>query len=375
MAGPSPSPPRGLALGLSLAVGLFVLWLWAGAGSGGYFDGELEVSERLARAVARRSHASAGLHHHSGHSRFDGQAQIAIDQMTLLGLGQLLLRHPERRHDYLPAMEAAAARLVDPATLGYATSRYGQHGLSSLPAAGHAYLGYINLGLGMLRRVDPDTPHAALHDRLSERLARLLDRDPHGMVETYPGETWPPDVAAVAGSVGLHGLATGRDWRPLLDRWAERFAACAVHESGYLVQRLASGSCEPRDAPRGSGTAVAAYFLSFAHQPLAERLYAAVRDYGQRSLLGFAAVEELAEGFRSRLDVNAGPTLLGLSVGATGFALGAAAAHRDRASFTRLYRSASLFGLRLRRGDEERHAAGGLLGDALLLAMLTAGPR
>jgi hypothetical protein len=211
-----------------------------------------------------------------------------------------------------------------------------------------------------------------LHDRISSALAQRLDAATNGLIETYPDETWPPDVAAVAGSVGLHARATGIDRAALLDRWAERFAKCAIHPSGYLLQRVNSGGCEAADAPRGSGTAVAAYFISFAHVALSARLYRAVRDVGRRSLLGFAAIREYAPGFDGGGDVNAGPIVFGLSVGATGFGLGAAMAHGDRALFTELYRTTHLFGAPVDEGHERHHATGGILGDALLLAMLTA---
>lgn len=72
----------------------------------------------------------------------------------------------------------------------------------------------------MLRLVAPDTRHRALHDRLTEALARRLDASPHGVLETYPGECYPADVASVAGSIGLHARATRVDRRVLLDRYA-----------------------------------------------------------------------------------------------------------------------------------------------------------
>jgi hypothetical protein len=194
------------------------------------------------------------------------------------------------------------------------------------------------------------------------------------MIETYPGESWPPDVAAVAGSVGLHAAVTGGD-RHALDAWAERFARCAIHDSGYLVQRVKTGSCEPLDAPRGSGTAVASYFLSFSHPELARRLHAALVLEGRRSLLGFGGIREYARGHVGSGDVNAGPILLGVSVGASGFALGAARANGDRELYRELYRSAHLFGLPADSAGARRFALGGALGDALLLAMLTARPR
>ncbi len=244
------------ALGVLLVVPRYV----CGGLANGYFDADLTTQRALADGVARRvkDHQEA-VFFETGMSRFDGQSAIAIYQMTLLGLGQVVQEHPELRETYLPAMRAATDRLVDPRTLTYAEEVYGRHGAVQMaPHEGHVYLGYINLGLGMLRVVEPNNRHAALHDRISNALAERLDAAAHGLIETYPDETWPPDVAAVAGSIGLHAHATGVDRSALLERWAERFTRCAVHSSGYLLQRVNSGGCEGVDAPRGSGTAVAA---------------------------------------------------------------------------------------------------------------------
>jgi len=341
-----------------------------------WFEGDRATQRALADAVARSVlEQKQPLFYRTGNLRFDGQSAVAIYQMTLLGLGQIVLEHPELGEAYLPAMRVAADRLVSPATLAYAASVYGQHGSVRMdPGEGHAYLGYLNLGLGMLRLVEPETRHAALHDRFTDELAKRVFSAPTGMTETYPGETWPPDVAAVVGSIGLHARATGRDRTRELDAWAERFAKCTVHASGYLVQRSKSGTCIPLDAPRGSGTAVGAYFLSFAHRGLSTRLAAALAKDGRRTLFGFGGIREYPDGFGGLGDVNAGPILLGVSVGATGFGLGAARAHGDRELFTQLYRTASLFGLPASRGGERSFAIGGALGNALLLAMLSARP-
>lgn len=348
----------------------------AGRDGARWLAGELETQDALARFVAESVLAQKEpVFYHTGQSRFDGQSAIAIYQMTLLGLGQIVLAHPEQREAYLPAMRLAADRLVSPETLRYAAQVYGQHGVVRMdPGEGHAYLGYVNLGLGMLRLIEPETRHAALHDRLSEELARRVLSAPTGMTETYPGETWPPDVTAVVGSIGLHARATGRDRSRELDAWAERFGKCAVHASGYLVQRSKSGTCIPLDAPRGSGTAVGAYFLSFAHRGLSTRLAAALAGEGRRSLFGFGGIREYPSGFDGRGDVNAGPILLGVSVGATGFGIGAARAHGQRELFLELYRTAALFGVPAARGSQRAFAVGGALGNALLLAMLTARP-
>ena len=292
-------------------------------------------------------------------TRFDGQSAIAIYQMAILGMGQIIREHPERRDEYLPAMRAAAARMTDPRTLPTATRAWGHNGLVTMaPGEGHAYLGYMNLALGMLRAVDPATPHAALHDRLTAALADRLDRSPTGLIETYPGETWPPDVAAVAGSIGLHAAVTGVDRRALLERWSKRFEACALHRSGYLVQRVRSGGCKPVDAPRGSGTAIASYFLSFADTRLSRRLLEGLRREGRACALGFCGIREYAPGFHGKGDVDAGPMLMGMSVGRVRVRAGRGPRARRRRSLPRAV-SQRAPGGRARRGRRHHEVRGG----------------
>ena len=365
--------------GAQALVGLVTLllvprWL-AGAGASAYFDGEVETQDALARTVIAGIEAQDGpTAYRTGNLRFDGQSTVAIHQMALLGLGQIVLEHPEKRAAYLPAMRAAAAHLADPSTIAYADQVY-EKKADKKHDEGHAYLGYTNLGLSMLRLIDPENPHAALNDRITADLARGIEASPHGMIETYPGETWPPDVAAVIGSIGLHARATRTDRTALLATWAARFEPCAVHPgSGLLVQRVTSGGCVAEDAPRGSGTAIAAYFLSFATPALARKLHGALASQLAVDVLGFGGVREYVRGASGEGDVNAGPIVFGVSVGATGFALGAARSQGDRALFRALYRSTSLFGVPTSIDGREAFAMGGFLGNALLLAMLTARP-
>jgi hypothetical protein len=156
-----------------------------------------------------------------------------------------------------------------------------------------------------------------------------------------------------------------------MDAWAARFERCAVHASGFLIQRVKSGGCTPVDAPRGSGTAIASYAIGFAHPGLARRLYEALAAR-RFTLIGLGGIREYAEGFEGEGDTNAGPIILGVSVGATGFGLGAARMNGDRELFRQLYRSAHLLGVPVSTERGETFALGGVLGNALLLAMLTA---
>ena len=360
-------------VGVFAAVVATIPRLVCGSGAGPLFEGEREAEVALADGVVEAMGRHRGnVLYSTGRSRFDGQSAIAAYQMTIMGLSQIVQRHPDLRERYLPVLREAGRKIADPKTLGYAAHVYGHNGIVAMnPGEGHAYLGYVNLALGMLRAVDPATPLAPLHDRLSAQLAARLFASPTGLIETYPGETWPPDVAAVAGSVGLHAKVTGADVSAELALWSEHFAKCAIAEGGYLVQRVKSGTCKPVDAPRGSGTAVAAYFLHFADPALSSRLHQAIVSNGERSLFGFGAIREYLSASGAG-DGNSGPVILGVSIGATGFGLGAAASHGDRELFVRLYRTAYLFGVPRDEGERRTFVMGGALGNALLLAMLTA---
>ena len=360
-----------LAALLTLAV---VPRLWLGRQADAWLDHDLALQDAYARGLIRWVETQPKTQlFNTGSSRFDGQSAIAFYQMTLLALGQIALEHPELRDDYLPTMRVAAERLAAPGTLTYAAQRYGRHASQGMdPGEGHAYAGYIALGLGMLRALEPETPTARVHERLSRAFAQRLWASKTGLIETYPDETWPPDVAAVAGAVGLWLQVTGQDRKAEVASWSERFARCSVDPTGYLIQRVESGTCTPVDAPRGSGTAIGAYFLSFIDPALARRLTLALRETGRTTFLGFGGIREYAPGHSGQGDVNAGPIVLGVSVGGTGFGLGAAAAAGDRGLYTELYRTANLFGVSAVRDGQGTFVTGGALGDALLLAMLTA---
>lgn len=315
----------------------------------------------------------------TGSPRFDGEWVLGTHQMAAIGLAQVVIAHPELRDRYLPVVVIAVERLLDDHTYGFAKSAWGTGPWQSLDRDyGHGYLGYVGLALGMLRELDPQTRHAAIHDRLVDALVRRMAAHPLGIVETYPGEAYPCDLAAIVGAIAQHDRLTGPD-RPAGGARAELVAHMAnvyrTHwidgASGYLVQAVA-GDGSPRDAPRGSGTALAAFFWSFADPAMAQALDRALLDGGHASVFGFAAIHEYAAGVAGLGDIDSGPVVLGVSVSATGFALSAARRQGNRERFAALFRTAALFGAPVSRDDRTRMLAGGPLGNAILLAMLTA---
>jgi hypothetical protein len=83
-------------------------------------------------------------------------------------------------------------------------------------------------------------------------------------------------------------------------------------------------------------------------------------------------VREFEPGVEDAGDIDSGPLVLGISASASAFAIGGARLHGDRQMFSELVRSAYLFGVPVERDNTLGFVWGGALGNAVLLAMLTA---
>ncbi|HUS64015.1 MAG TPA: hypothetical protein VMZ28_05700 [Kofleriaceae bacterium] len=297
--------------------------------------------------------------------------------MTALGLAQIALAHPELRERYAPIVTKAAIRSFLPEMRDFGTRAWSEDALASLEGDhGHAYLAYAALAVGMARTIDPAFPDAVArrHDALIAAYERRLLASRTGLIETYPNEAYPTDVAAVAAAIAVHTRATGRRHDAVLAHWAEGVRRFQIDpKSGLVIQRMDARTGAARDAPRGSGTGLAAYFAGFADRSIARLLSDGLFRH-RSSFLGFGAIREYADGHAGSGDVDSGPVLFGVSVAATGFALAPARAFGRSDDLRALYRTVDLFGLPIGFGAGHRFATGGPIGNALLLALLTSGP-
>ena len=129
----------------------------------------------------------------TGSDRYNGEWTVATYQMTALGLTQIALEHPEVREQYAPMIELCLEQLLKAETIAFGTQAWGDNGLSDFSSDnGHAYLGYTKLALSLYRKLKPDHRFATINDQLTEALARRLEKAPHGIIETYPYEAYPP---------------------------------------------------------------------------------------------------------------------------------------------------------------------------------------
>lgn len=371
----------GIALAIFAATTVTVPRWWCGRDAAGWYDGEPAPAKSLAREVAATMRRGVSADNFTNDAElFRNEWQFGTYQMGALGLMQVAATLPPddtERADFMAAAETAIDRLLSAEVRSFDAKSWSEDALTTLDGnRGHAaYLGYLNIVLGAHRELVPASRFVAQHDAISDALARRLAASPHRIVETYPRECYPVDNAAVVGSVLLHRRLTGRPPEPAV---LEARAAYNRHGrwreggSGLIYQAVNVEDGGAADNARASGTTLAALWITHGDHSLGRELFELVRGSLSGEVLGFGYVREYADG-RGGGDVDSGPVLLGASISGTGFTLASARMHGDPALFTRLYRTAHLVGTPVAKGDGRSvFATGGPLGNAIMLAMLTA---
>jgi hypothetical protein len=369
---------RAIAIACACATARLTVPWWCGRDAEGWFRGDAELQDALAKELVAFEADDDARAPAAPHDRFTGEWALVTHQMIALGLAQLCLAHPAWQSSLAPVVTRAAAKSFRVEMRDFGTLAWnGEDAMASLGGDhGHAYLAWAALALGMARLVDPAFPPdlAAQHDALIAAYERRLLASATGLIETYPGEAYPTDVAAVAGAIALHTRVTQVSHHAVLRHWADRIRSQQIDPAtGLVIQRLDATTGEAHDAPRASGTLLAAYFAGFADRDVA-RLLATGALRQLRTQFEFGGIREYPEGHDGSGDLDSGPVLFGIAVSATGFALAPARAFGDHDAFVALYRTVDLFGLPASDGDRRRFAIGGPIGNALLLALLTSGP-
>lgn len=322
----------------------------------------------------------------TGGELYDREWVFGTPMMRAACLAQVSLRDRVRRGpsgggdlaaELAGPLDDAVRDMAAPAARAFSESRWGSDPLEG-SAADHdhaAWLGYAGFALGLASRARPDGPAPELFRAVVARLRARHAAARGRWLRTYPGEVYPVDVAAGLGALAIAARLEGR--AAVADgavrAGLERMRGVVDGATGLLPQSLDATAGEALDGPRGSGTFLAAWFLTPADPDLARSLYRAGRRELGDELLGFFAMRERPPGSRAGGDVDSGPLVFGFGVSATGFALGPARAFGDAATFRAIHATAELFGAPHEGATGVvRHASGGPLGDAILCAMRTA---
>jgi len=315
----------------------------------------------------------------TGSPLFDQEWTYGTWMMAAVGFGQHALAHPEARAEDLRWMEVALDHLLAPEGRAFDHGKWGVDPLAGLDGReGHAaWLGYTGLAVGLHRVLVPDSRYAEVGDRIAAAIDRRVTTAPAHLVATYPDEHYPVDNAAMIGALGLHTRATGVSHAPAVEAWVAAARARWIDADTGLLHQWAhpSGAVGPA---RGSGTFLAAWFLSYGATELGAELYRAGIEELGGSLFGYRMMREYPWGVDGPPDIDSGPVVAGWGVSATGFAMGAAGAYGDtetQLALARTARDTAALLLTLDpslRGPDVGAGSGSHIGDGILFAMTSA---
>jgi hypothetical protein len=237
-----------------------------------------------------------------------------------------------------------------------------------------AFLGYFNLALSLHRVLVKESKYSALNDKITAALIKRINAARFGMLQSYPGEMYAVDNCAVVGSIALHSRALGISNEFSVADWLDNFKMiCVDPKSGLLIQATDYRNGEGCDLPRGSGTTLGIYLISYADYDFARELYAAAQKHLAKKIFGFGGVREYLEGAAGGTgDIDSGPVVFGYGLSATGFMIGGARLFEDESYYARLFATAYAWGAPYEHNEKLNFVSGASLGDAILFAMMTA---
>ncbi|MFN8257116.1 MAG: hypothetical protein U0W24_15580 [Bacteroidales bacterium] len=313
-----------------------------------------------------------------------GQWVFVNYAMAGYGFGQIAIAHPELKDSCLKEMKFCIEKLLSDKVKEFDVEAWGEDPIETLngPNEHVAYLGYLNLLLGMHRMLDKNSEFARLNDTITHTLVKRFEKNNRFLLETYPGVIFPADNAPAIGSIGLYSKATGSDYKAFLKKWTTGFKELYIDkETKIPVQSIAPviGPAESKtdvnnfSIPRGSGAAACIYFLSFADKELAESIYNNLKKELKVTFGAFGAVKEYPAKYKNHKgDVDSGPVVLGMSISATGFVVSGAKVFNDYPFFKKLCSLVYLVGIPEQKSKSFRFKIAGNMGNAMMFAMLTA---
>ncbi|MGI4760298.1 MAG: hypothetical protein ACRYF0_06305 [Janthinobacterium lividum] len=271
-------------------------------------------------------------------------------------LANLAAQQPELRAEAARTMrQAVAAALTAPMQQPYHS--LGDDQLAGYPLPNSVlYLGHLNLMLGCLRQLEPDTPYRSLHDSLSAHLYRQLGAAPAGNLPSYPHRYWVPDNTVALASLALHSSLTGSLYQRAGARWVAQARRRWLDPTTGLLVSMVDTAGQPFEAPRGSHLGWSIWFLARFDSAFARQQYQRYQAVHSTNLGVLRLYREQPGRYDTGAgDVDSGPLILGYGIPATAFALADAVALRDYRNAQRLRRVVSLGSREIREGNELRY--------------------
>lgn len=223
------------------------------------------------------------------------------------------------------AIEASAALVSDPNHAGWVKKHWGEEYLS------HDDLFYRMLlisGLTSYQKLTGEDRYESLLRAQTESLADELDRSPHGLLEDYPGQTYPVDILPAIAAIQRADAVLGTDHSRFVERAVRAFQGDAVDELTGLPTYMADSQTGQGYGPaRGVGIGFMLIWAPPLWEDTARQWYATYdhhfwqREWATAGFREFSKELSYGDWF---IDVDAGPVMNGYGTAASAFGIGTA---------------------------------------------------
>lgn len=229
--------------------------------------------------------------------------------------------------DAMPSVVAARDLLMDPGHHTWVRTHWGEDYLQDENVF---FRSLLIAGLTSYQAITGDDRDEPLLRDQVETLAADLDRSPHGVLQDYPGETYPIDVLAAVAYIRRADAVLGTDHSAFVARARRAFVSPYDDELGLVRFRVdLNGDAPVRNVQpgRGIGNSWVGLFAPELWPEDAERWYATHEAefwQDQGWAIGFREWPKGSMHPEWGFEIDAGPVLDGFGTSASAFGVGAA---------------------------------------------------
>ncbi len=196
------------------------------------------------------------------------------------------------------------------------------------------YLGQLNLALGAYSLISEDDDYDKLHAKLSDILHQALIDSKGTSLCSFPEYSWSFDTIPVLLSLKLYDIKTSQTRSSvLIKKHLNWIGTNATHPLLKLPYSIIGND---RELPRGCDLSFRFCLLPHLDREYAEKLYKYYIDNYWIDHVFMAGFAEWPKGKKRYQDMDSGPVVMGIGLGATGLGIGATIAMNDQIHFERL---------------------------------------
>lgn len=254
----------------------------------------------------------------TGEAQYAGEWTIGTYAMATYALTNIAMVKPETAKESSEAMAKWIEYCIDDKISNFDEVAWGEKPLNEKVLSkdiGHiGYYGHLNLMLGCYALLNNDGRFSELHKKISEAIARRMAKYPHRHIETYPGETYPPDNTVAVASLRVADMTLNTDYNQLVDEWIEQSKKIEYPSYGLTVFQIDITTGKPLQTCRGSNIGWNSFFLPLVDEEYASAQFERFKKYMLRRYIGFAAFKDLVrivkDGSEFKIDSNYMPIIL-----------------------------------------------------------------